>query len=145
MSGVTVRDIDAIAVLGLHLAIARHAEGFHDGRIFAGQEPEIGAQQDTPAVIERQAFRAFADRINGLRDKARQGEESEEAEAVPERRTIKTLEELDDLPVKAVVIEDHYQDAYQKIATDSWMSGEYTVNGPAIALPCTVIYEPGVR
>jgi hypothetical protein len=142
---VSVRDIDTIATLGLGWAHVKYAEGVHDGRIFAGDEPEIGAQQSPPAVVERDAFRAFANKINALRDQVRQGEESKEAEAVTARRTIETLEELDALPVKAVVIEDHYQDAYQKIATDSWMSGEYTVNGPAIALPCTVIYEPGVK
>lgn len=144
---VTVRDIDAIATLGLHWAHAKHAEGFHDGRIFAGQEPEIGAQQDTPAVIERRAFRAYADKINALREKARQGEESKEAEAVPERRTIRTLEELDALPKYSVVLEDQYEAAYQKDGDGPdapWSGDGRYYDAVQIDLPVTVIYE-GVR
>jgi hypothetical protein len=142
---VSVRDIDTIATLGLGWAHVKYAEGVHDGRIFAGDEPEIGAQQSPPAVVERDAFRAFANKINALRDQVRQGEESKEAEAVTARRTIKTLEELDALPANAVVLEDQHDTVALKEGTDEWYQDGIYLNARQIDLPCTVIYEPGVK
>jgi hypothetical protein len=68
-------DIDRVAATGLSWAYAQLALGLHEGRKLEGATPEVGALEQAPAVVEREAFTAFAQAIRTAREAAR-GEES---------------------------------------------------------------------
>lgn len=141
--GVSKADINGVAAAALNWAYARGTEGYYAGARYAGLDIETGSALYTPEAHERSAFDQFAKAIQALRD-AVQGEESKEAEAVPERHTIRTLEELDALPLRSVVLEDQYDAAYQKDGEDQWSGDGRYYDACQIDLPVTVIYEPGV-
>jgi hypothetical protein len=94
---------------------------------------------------EQDAWRDFMSIYSALLTKTSGGQESPQAPAPEERPTIHTLEELRTLPIHAVVLEDQYRSAYQKV-------GEYEFSGDGrfyddiqVDLPCTVIYNPETR
>jgi hypothetical protein len=141
---VTVEEINRVAALALGWAYAKHAEGVCEGFLSASSEGDAGMLERV-RKSEQEEFEALVEGFRGLRAKVTQGYESEGGEAVAERRTIRTLEELDDLPVNAVVLEDQYEAAYQKHAQDSWSGDGRYYDAVQIDLPCTVVYEPGVK
>ena len=141
---VTQQQITSLAAWVISWGESKRNEGFHAGAKYAGLDLEVGALEPTPGARDRSVFDIVVQKF----DELRQGLESEGDEAMAERRTIRTLEELRALPRFAVVLEDQYESAYQKVDSSemsSWVGDGRFYDDVQIDLPVTVIYEGRVR
>lgn len=106
----------------------------------------IGGPLIEAVTAEHEATQDFLARFAALNLRlATEGEESMQTATRTERPTISTLEEVQELPKGAVILEDQYEAAYQKRGDDDWIGESTWIRDSQIDLPCTVIYDPRNR